>query len=88
MGKGTPKQAGGGAGEEGCTFRSLLGQPAFWEVTDSFITHSWHRLPVQPAAGLTSKCSVKVYRKERGGKTRKSKGGSKGNGGEGRKRDR
>lgn len=67
MGKRMPKQARGGAREEGCPFRSLLGQPAFWEVTDSFITHSWHRLRVQPAAGFTSKCSGKVCRKEREG---------------------
>lgn len=97
MGKGRPNRQAGGTGEEGGTFRSLLGQPAFWAVVNSFIKHGWHLLRVQPAVGFMSKCSVKVCRKERGqeerkrveGKNGKNKRGSKGNRKEeeGRKRD-
>lgn len=47
MGKGRPNSQAGGTGEEGGTFRSLLGQPAFWAVVDSFIKHGWRLLCVE-----------------------------------------
>lgn len=74
MGKGRPNSQAGGTGEEGSTFRSLLGQPAFWAVVDSFIKHGWRLLRVQPAAGFTSKRSAKVCGKERGQEERKREG--------------